>query len=446
MIKDKKLKETAEGKDELDLYLNNEEWAYRRLEKIVNDGIAKKWSKRAITFGVAREIYNLKDAFGRLPTTRQERLEIAKDFVDSLWEDDELTEDTVKLKDGKWTNKGKEGTHGIFKTKKAADAQRKAMFAQGWEESLSEGTGDIEDDVDITSTSNDNTPSGDALAIADDLVYAIKDEWDTVTLYNNIISELEEASKDGQNFDDIIPVIKDIVKEENVHIGQLQKALSTISPDTDDIANGEVEAEGQLTEDLDCSSDDISDWDFASQLEPYADDSFEFTYKDDLDVDYPKGHRRKTPWEASKRRDAMERSTQLKERKGSRPNAEYILDAWNNGYLKDSDLITYFLDKTPDDMLAELKISVANAKKNFDTETTADDLSFADVNTVLSDPNEKFLIEDTTSMNVSVDAESPATIKAEVKMDSEADTAVDTFDVVGNPEEDDLSIEDVDLV
>ena len=42
-----------------------------------------------------------------------------------------LFEDTVK-QDGKWVNKGKEGTHGEFRTKKAADAQRKAMFAQGY--------------------------------------------------------------------------------------------------------------------------------------------------------------------------------------------------------------------------------------------------------------------------------------------------------------------------
>lgn len=41
-----------------------------------------------------------------------------------------LNEDTIK-QNGKWVNKGKEGTHGKFKTKKAADAQRKAMFANG---------------------------------------------------------------------------------------------------------------------------------------------------------------------------------------------------------------------------------------------------------------------------------------------------------------------------
>lgn len=47
-----------------------------------------------------------------------------------------LAEDTVK-KNGKWANGGKDGTHGTFKTKKAADAQRKAMFANGYKESKS---------------------------------------------------------------------------------------------------------------------------------------------------------------------------------------------------------------------------------------------------------------------------------------------------------------------
>lgn len=56
------------------------------------------------------------------------------------------TEDTVKQ--GKyWVNKGKEGTHGKFKTKKAADAQRKAMFADGY--SAKEGLyyDDLEEDA-----------------------------------------------------------------------------------------------------------------------------------------------------------------------------------------------------------------------------------------------------------------------------------------------------------
>ena len=54
------------------------------------------------------------------------------------WDASTMNEDTVKTKDGKWTNKGDEGTHGKFKTKKEADAQRKAIFANGFKENLKE--------------------------------------------------------------------------------------------------------------------------------------------------------------------------------------------------------------------------------------------------------------------------------------------------------------------
>lgn len=61
---------------------------------------------------------------------------------------DDLDEDTIKTSKGKWVNKGKEGTHGTFDTKKEADAQRKAMFASGWKgESLKE-------DMDLTEVKN----------------------------------------------------------------------------------------------------------------------------------------------------------------------------------------------------------------------------------------------------------------------------------------------------
>ena len=71
---------------------------------------------------------------------------------DVIVKGDSLSEDTVKTSDGKWTNKGKEGTHGKFKTKKQADAQRKAMFANGFHESMpiktinGKETGTFEDD------------------------------------------------------------------------------------------------------------------------------------------------------------------------------------------------------------------------------------------------------------------------------------------------------------
>ena len=55
-----------------------------------------------------------------------------------------IIEDTVK-QGNYWVNKGKEGTHGKFRTKKAADAQRKAMFACGYTESLTESTQEEKD-------------------------------------------------------------------------------------------------------------------------------------------------------------------------------------------------------------------------------------------------------------------------------------------------------------
>jgi len=60
----------------------------------------------------------------------------AKEFLQSKVNDWELesvqSEGTVKKSNGKWTNRGKNGEHGEFATKKDADAQRKAMYANGY--------------------------------------------------------------------------------------------------------------------------------------------------------------------------------------------------------------------------------------------------------------------------------------------------------------------------
>lgn len=58
-------------------------------------------------------------------------------FYGDALKENKLEEDTIK-QDGKWVNKGKEGTHGTFRTKKEADAQRRAMFSQGYKEGLNE--------------------------------------------------------------------------------------------------------------------------------------------------------------------------------------------------------------------------------------------------------------------------------------------------------------------
>lgn len=71
-----------------------------------------------------------------------------------------LNEDTKKIVDGKWVNKGKEGTHGEFRTKKEADAQRKAMFANGYKESLKEN-------VDLSESFKDDLRHDVFVALSD---------------------------------------------------------------------------------------------------------------------------------------------------------------------------------------------------------------------------------------------------------------------------------------
>lgn len=63
--------------------------------------------------------------------------------------DECLKEDTVK-QGKKWVNKGEDGTHGKFNTKKEADAQRKAMFANGYKEGLEEAKKEDEEEFDET--------------------------------------------------------------------------------------------------------------------------------------------------------------------------------------------------------------------------------------------------------------------------------------------------------
>ena len=70
----------------------------------------------------------------------------------------------------------------------------------------------------------------------------IKDEWEAIDGYNSAIQTLADLKKD-----DAITILQDIVKEENVHVGQLEQLLKTFSVDAHDIDKGEQEAEEQLS-------------------------------------------------------------------------------------------------------------------------------------------------------------------------------------------------------
>ena len=72
----------------------------------------------------------------------------------------------------------------------------------------------------------------------------IQDEWQAIQGYNDAIATLSTTDIDT----DIINVFKDIANEENIHIGQLQKALEMVSPNVSSISEGEQEGAEQLEE------------------------------------------------------------------------------------------------------------------------------------------------------------------------------------------------------
>ena len=71
----------------------------------------------------------------------------------------------------------------------------------------------------------------------------IKDEWEAIDGYNNAILSLSAINRE-----DAIPVLKDIISEEYVHIGQLEKLLQSMIPVSNEIESGAKEAETQISD------------------------------------------------------------------------------------------------------------------------------------------------------------------------------------------------------
>ena len=86
---------------------------------------------------------------GYLDAADEEKLDECSDMI---------SEDTVK-QGSSWVNKGKEGAHGKFKTKKDADAQRKAMFASGYKAESANEIPDFETLCEAAMLEDDNDGS-----------------------------------------------------------------------------------------------------------------------------------------------------------------------------------------------------------------------------------------------------------------------------------------------
>ena len=108
-----------------------------------------------------------------------------------------------------------------------------------------------------TETSVDNF--GPKLGIVDMLLQAVNDENSTIQFYNNLIAVCNE-----EGFEDIANIIKHINEEENIHVGMLQHAMTTISDQAKDINKGVEEAEAILAGDLEVKHEDSEEESSAS--------------------------------------------------------------------------------------------------------------------------------------------------------------------------------------
>ena len=106
----------------------------------------------------------------------------------------------------------------------------------------------IKEDVESEKEELDSTPNTpntpDEFGAAGLINSLIQDEWQAIQGYNDAIATLSIADVDTE----IINVFKDIANEENIHIGQLQKALEMVSPNVSSIGDGEQEGAKQLKE------------------------------------------------------------------------------------------------------------------------------------------------------------------------------------------------------
>lgn len=114
-------KDTRFGDTTAGEYVNKNFSGSEEAKKNLIDFISSKSDGKMFSGLSVNDIVNKAKELG-LSRIYQEDMDNKSDTVD-----ESINEDTVK-QNGKWVNKGKEGTHGKFNTKKEADAQRRAIW------------------------------------------------------------------------------------------------------------------------------------------------------------------------------------------------------------------------------------------------------------------------------------------------------------------------------
>ncbi len=133
-------------------------------------------------------------------------------------------------------------TEDIIKYFKEYSPRKFKLLARVFNHDINESLIVIEEPVETT---KEETPAGPEMGpevgLSAMLINAIKEEYDTINTYNDLVVQAEV-----EGFSDIASVVRDIANEENIHVGQLQAALETISPNAESVEEGKVEAEKQM--------------------------------------------------------------------------------------------------------------------------------------------------------------------------------------------------------
>lgn len=136
-----------------------------------------------------------------------------------------------------------------------------------WDEEEYQARSNADDDSEDLDEDFDGEPlegpkEGAQAGVADLINDALIDEIEAVKEYNTL-----SINARAEGFNEIANIVDDINTEENLHIGQLQQALSTISPNTTVINQGEQEARDQMTDSHNPNEIDIT-------ADEYPDDEF----------------------------------------------------------------------------------------------------------------------------------------------------------------------------
>lgn len=104
------------------------------------------------------------------------------------------------------------------------------------------------DPVDCEEQSSEEPLSAPQSSVASGMAQVINnlivDEWDAISGYNSALETVKVQGMEHQ--EEAIKILTDIVNEENIHVGQLQKLLQLYSPNAESINSGADEADKQI--------------------------------------------------------------------------------------------------------------------------------------------------------------------------------------------------------